>query len=47
MRFILSLSAFVTAVLAAGRTTAPSGAITVGSGGTYSTVSQVSNRQEL
>ncbi|KAK0102395.1 hypothetical protein ONS95_006015 [Cadophora gregata] len=38
MRFILSLSTFVTAVLAAGRTTAPAGAITVGSGGQYSTI---------
>ncbi|KAG4421325.1 hypothetical protein IFR04_005508 [Cadophora malorum] len=43
MRFILSLSAFVTAVLAAGRTTAPSGAITVGSGGTYSTIQAAIN----
>ncbi|KAH6712807.1 carbohydrate esterase family 8 protein [Leptodontidium sp. 2 PMI_412] len=43
MRFILSLSTFVTAVLAAGRTTAPSGAITVGSGGTYSTIQAAIN----
>ncbi|EKD16978.1 pectinesterase [Drepanopeziza brunnea f. sp. 'multigermtubi' MB_m1] len=38
MRFILSLSAFVSAVFSAGQTTAPSGAITVSPGGTYSTI---------
>lgn len=38
MRLLLSISSFVTAALAASRTSAPSGAITVGSGGTYSTV---------
>ncbi|KAI9055906.1 hypothetical protein LZ554_000843 [Drepanopeziza brunnea f. sp. 'monogermtubi'] len=43
MRFILSLSAFVSAFSAAGRTTASSGAITVGSGGTYPTTTDTSS----
>ncbi|PQE19106.1 carbohydrate esterase family 8 protein [Rutstroemia sp. NJR-2017a BBW] len=43
MRFLLSLSAFVTAVLATARTSAPSGALTVGSGGTYSTFQKAVN----
>jgi hypothetical protein len=38
MRLLLAISYFVKAAFAASRTTAPSGAITVGSGGTYSTV---------
>jgi len=38
MHYLLAFTSFVTAVLAASRTTAPSGAITVGSGGTYSTI---------
>ncbi|ESZ91885.1 putative Pectinesterase [Sclerotinia borealis F-4128] len=37
MRYLLTLSSFVAAVLAAARTSAPSGALTVGSKGTYST----------
>ncbi|KAL2071272.1 hypothetical protein VTL71DRAFT_12507 [Oculimacula yallundae] len=43
MRFILALSSLVTAVLAAGRTSAPSGAITVGSGGKFSTIQAAIN----
>ncbi|KAM3079323.1 hypothetical protein ACMFMG_005757 [Clarireedia jacksonii] len=43
MRFLLSLSTFITAVLATARTSAPAGAITVGSGGTYSTVQKAIN----
>ncbi|KAH8687766.1 carbohydrate esterase family 8 protein [Tricladium varicosporioides] len=38
MLCLLTLTSFVSAVLAASRTTAPSGAITVGSTGTYSTI---------
>ncbi|PMD23654.1 carbohydrate esterase family 8 protein [Hyaloscypha hepaticicola] len=38
MRLFLAISSFVSAVIATSRTTAPSGAITVGSGGTYSTI---------
>ncbi|KUJ18180.1 carbohydrate esterase family 8 protein [Mollisia scopiformis] len=38
MHLFFYISAFATAVLATSRTTAPSGAITVGSGGTYSTI---------
>jgi len=36
----LTISSFVTAVLATARTTAPSGAITVGSTGTYATITE-------
>lgn len=44
MRFsLLSLSAFVCAVLATSRTTAPSGALTVGSSGKYSTIQKAVN----
>ncbi|KAF4631932.1 hypothetical protein G7Y89_g6194 [Cudoniella acicularis] len=43
MHYLLSLSSFVSAVLAASRTSAPSGAITVGSGGTYSTIQAAIN----
>jgi hypothetical protein len=39
MRLFLAISSFVSAAIATSRTTAPAGAITVGSGGTYSTVS--------
>lgn len=39
MHLFLTLSSLVSAVLAASRTTPPSGSLTVGSGGTYSTVS--------
>jgi hypothetical protein len=39
MRLLLSISSFVTAVLATARTTPPSGSLTVGSSGKYSTVS--------
>lgn len=38
MRFFITISSLVSAVLAASRTSPPSGSITVGSGGTYSTV---------
>ncbi|TVY47104.1 Pectinesterase [Lachnellula occidentalis] len=38
MHYFIALTSFVSAVLATARTTAPSGAITVGSGGTYSTI---------
>lgn len=38
MKSLLSLAALVTTVLAASRTSAPSGCITAGSGGTYSTI---------
>jgi pectinesterase len=38
MRFIVAVSSLVSTVLAAGRTSPPSGSLTVGSGGTYSTV---------
>ncbi|KAL3424145.1 pectinesterase [Phlyctema vagabunda] len=38
MRLYLALSTLVATVLAVGRTTAPAGSITVGSGGTYSTI---------
>jgi hypothetical protein len=38
MRLLLATSYLVKLALAASRTTAPSGCITVGSGGTYSTV---------
>lgn len=40
---LLALSSFLTAVLAATRTTAPSGAITVGSTGTYDTIQSAVN----
>jgi pectinesterase len=43
MRYLLALSSFVSAVLAASRTTAPPGAITVGSGGKYSTIQAAIN----
>ncbi|RAL61347.1 hypothetical protein DID88_009483 [Monilinia fructigena] len=43
MRYLLTLSTFVAAVLAAARTSAPSGALTVGSGGKYSTFQQAVN----
>lgn len=39
MRIFLALNSLVAAVLAASRTSPPSGSLTVGSGGTYSTVS--------
>jgi pectinesterase len=38
MHFLVAVGFFVTAVFATARTSPPSGAITVGSGGTYSTV---------
>ncbi|TVY19509.1 Pectinesterase [Lachnellula arida] len=38
MHYFIALASFVSAVLATGRTTAPSGAITVGSGETYTTI---------
>lgn len=42
MLYLLALSSFVASVLAtAARTTAPTGAITVGSGGDYSTVGHI------
>jgi len=43
MQFLLSIVAFATTVLAGSRTSAPSGAITVGSGGTYSTIQAAIN----
>ncbi len=39
MRFILAFSLFIAVTLAGRRISPPAGAITVGSGGTYSTVS--------
>ncbi|QSZ32978.1 hypothetical protein DSL72_002562 [Monilinia vaccinii-corymbosi] len=39
MRYLLTLSSFVAAVLAAARTSPPAGALTVGPGGKYSTIS--------
>ncbi|KAH6718754.1 hypothetical protein BKA61DRAFT_669094 [Leptodontidium sp. MPI-SDFR-AT-0119] len=38
MRFYLAFSSLISSVLAASRTSDPSGAITVGSGGSYSTI---------
>ncbi|TGO66112.1 hypothetical protein BOTNAR_0068g00270 [Botryotinia narcissicola] len=43
MRVLLTLSSFIAAVLATARTTPPSGAITAGSGGTYSTFQKAVN----
>ncbi|TVY32160.1 Pectinesterase [Lachnellula subtilissima] len=43
MHYFITLASFVSAVLATARTTAPSGAITVGSGGTYSTIQAAIN----
>ncbi|TVY88764.1 Pectinesterase [Lachnellula willkommii] len=45
MHYFIALASFVSAVLATGRTTAPSGAITVGSGETYTT-HNIDNRSE-
>jgi hypothetical protein len=45
MRLFLAISSFVTAAIATSRTTAPAGAITVGSGGTYKTVSSLALQQ--
>ncbi|KAN0112810.1 carbohydrate esterase family 8 protein [Hyaloscypha variabilis] len=43
MRFLLALGSLVSAVIATSRTSAPSGAITVGSTGTYSTIQDAIN----
>ncbi|TVY83814.1 Pectinesterase [Lachnellula suecica] len=43
MHYLIALTSFVTAAFAASRTTPPSGAITVGSGGTYSTIQAAIN----
>ncbi|CAN8105999.1 unnamed protein product [Discula destructiva] len=43
MKSVLSLAALLTSVLAASRTSAPSGCITAGSGGTYSTIQAAVN----
>lgn len=43
MKSLLTLAALVTTVLAASRTSAPSGCITAGSGGTYSTIQAAVN----
>jgi len=43
MRFYLALSSLISVISAAGRTTAPAGAITVGSTGTYKTVQAAVN----
>ncbi|KAL3425806.1 Pectinesterase 2 [Phlyctema vagabunda] len=43
MRFFFALSSFVTAVLATSRTSPPSGSLTVGSSGTYSTIQKAVN----
>jgi len=43
MRYFFSISSFITAVLATARTSPPSGALTVGSSGTYSTIQKAVN----
>lgn len=43
MHFLITLASLISSVLATSRTTAPSGAITVGSGGQYSTIQAAIN----